>query len=68
MYQRNYYITKSSNTFSDTLATYGLAGILTNILGDAKDRGLYSGTLRVWLIDKGQYYEIQLPTELCLNR
>ena len=57
MYQRFYFIDKSTGTFADVLATYGLAKILDRILAQALGEG---ARRRVWIQDAGPYYLIEL--------
>ena len=57
MYQQFYFINKSTGTFADVLATYGLAKILDRILAQALGEG---ARRRVWIQDTGPYYLIEL--------
>ena len=57
MYQQLYFIDKSTGTFADVLATYGLAKILDEVLAKALGRG---AGYRVWIQDAGPYYQIEL--------
>jgi len=61
MYQSIYYVDKSTNTFSDVLATYGLAKILDEILAQALGR---ESPRKVWIQDMGPYYMVQLSTHI----
>ncbi len=61
MYQKTYFMPKSTGTFADTLAAYGLATVLSEIVEQSTKR--WSGQ-KVWLRDVGPYYVIELPTEL----
>ncbi len=57
-----FYSSKSTGTYSDTLAAFGLAEILKNILRNGISRD-WSGE-RVWLRDDGPYYVIELDKPL----
>lgn len=57
-----FYSAKSTGTYSDTLAAFGLAEILKNILRNGISRD-WSGE-RVWLRDEGPYYVIELDKPL----
>ncbi len=61
MFQKTYFMPKSTGTFADTLAAYGLAVVLDEIVKCAGKR--WSGQ-KVWIRDAGPYYTIELPTEL----
>jgi hypothetical protein len=61
MFQKTYFMPKSTGTFADTLAAYGLAAVLSEIVERADKR--WSGQ-KVWIRDAGPYYTIELPTEL----
>jgi hypothetical protein len=54
-------MSKSTGTFADTLAAYGLATVLSEVIEGATKR--WSGQ-KVWIRDAGPYYIIELPTEL----
>ncbi len=56
-----FYSPKSTGTFADTLAAYGFAKVLSEIIERATRR--WSGQ-KVWIRDVGPYYVIELPTEL----
>ncbi len=56
MYQDTYYIDKTSNTASDTLAAYGLARLLQSYMGE-----------EVTLTDEGDKYSIHLPNALTVE-
>lgn len=60
MYQQTYYLDKSSNTPGDTLAAYGLARLLRFILEERS----YYGPKEVVVSDRGDNFEIRLPTSL----
>lgn len=57
MYQNNYFVSKSSGTYADTLAAYGLAAVLAEVLQQARGRGR---RFDVTLSDAGPYYQISL--------
>lgn len=61
MFQKIYFMPKSTGTFADTLAAYGLAAVLSEIIERATKR--WSGQ-KVWIRDAGPYYTIELPLEL----
>ena len=61
MYQKIYFMPKSTGTFADTLAAFGLAAVLQEVYEQAHER--WSGK-NVRIRDAGPYYEIELPTEL----
>jgi hypothetical protein len=52
---------KSTGTFADTLAAFGLAAVLSEIIERANMR--WSGQ-KVKIRDMGPYYQVELPTEL----
>ena len=57
MYQDHYFVSKSSGTYADTLAAYGLAAVLVEILGRTRGR---ERRFDVTLSDAGPYYQISL--------
>lgn len=59
---KTFYSTKSTGTYTDTLAAFGLAGVLKGILQNSNGRA-WSGE-RVWLRDDGPYYVIELDKPL----
>jgi hypothetical protein len=61
MYQQTYFVSKSTGTFADVLAAYGLAAVLNEVLRQA--RGEF-GHRRVWLRDAGPYYAVELSEPL----
>ncbi len=61
MYQKIYFMPKSTGTLADTLAAFGLAVILRAIYEQVKGEGTAKKTR---LRDAGPYYEIKLPAEL----
>lgn len=61
MFQKIYFMPKSTGTFADTLAAYGLAAVLSEIIEKSTKR--WSGQ-KVWIRDAGSHYTIELPTEL----
>lgn len=61
MYQQTYFVEKSAGTFSDSLATYGLAAILDEILAQALGR---DNRRRVWIRDIGPCYTVTLEQPL----
>jgi len=61
MFQKIYFMPKSTGTFADTLAAYGLAAVLSEIVEKSTKR--WSGQ-KVWIRDAGAYYAVELPTEL----
>lgn len=56
MYQQIYYIDKSTNTFADSLAVYGLARILYGIM-EAMEPDIL-------IQDKGYYYQVDLGRDI----
>lgn len=62
MEQQIFYSTKSTGTYTDTLAAFGLAEILKGIQQNSGARA-WSGE-RVWLRDDGPYYVIELDKPL----
>lgn len=61
MYQKTYFMPKSTGTFADTLAAFGLAVVVRAIYEQAKGEGTAKKTR---VRDAGPYYEIELPAEL----
>jgi hypothetical protein len=61
MYQRCYFSDKSTGTFADVLAAYGLAAVLDEILAQALGRDTRR---RVWIRDAGPSYVIELEQPL----
>jgi hypothetical protein len=61
MYQKIYFMPKSTGTFADTLAAFGLAAVLREIYEQANGR--WSGK-NVHIRDVGPYYEVELPADL----
>jgi hypothetical protein len=61
MYQKTYFVSKSTGTFADTLAAFGLAAILREVYEQANERGAGK---KIRLRDAGPYYEIELPHAL----
>lgn len=61
MFQKIYFMPKSTGTFADTLAAYGLATVLSEVIEKSTKR--WSGQ-KIWIRDVGPYYAIELPTEL----
>lgn len=61
MSQKVFYSPKTTGTFADTLAAYGLAAVLSEIVEKSTKR--WSGQ-KVWIRDAGPYYIIELSTEL----
>ncbi|MDQ7026773.1 MAG: hypothetical protein Q9P01_05640 [Anaerolineae bacterium] len=55
---QTFYIQKSSQSFSDTLVTYGLATVLQDLLDRQGDEHI------ITIIDKGSYYELSLSVVL----
>ncbi len=62
MSQQVFYSTKSTGTYADTLAAFGLAEILKGISGEKQ-----WGSERIELRDDGPYYVIALPKPLPEN-
>jgi hypothetical protein len=62
MFQKIYFMPKTTGTFADTLAAYGLAAVLHEV-GERAVGKRWSGE-KVWIRDAGPYYTIELPTEL----
>lgn len=61
MFQKIYFMPKSTGTFADTLAAYGLATVLSEVIEKSTKR--WSGQ-KIWIRDAGPYYVVELPTEL----
>lgn len=61
MYQKTYFMPKSTGSYADTLAAFGLAVILHEIYEQTNGRG--SGN-KICIHDAGPYYEISLPNAL----
>lgn len=61
MYQKTYFMPKSTGTFADTLAAFGLAVILRTIYEHSQGTGTAKKTR---IRDAGPYYEVELPAEL----
>jgi hypothetical protein len=57
MYQQIYYIDKSTDTFADPLAAYGLATILKNLMPEEAEADIR-------IKDNGPYYSIELEEPL----
>lgn len=57
MYQRNYYVDKSTGTFADVEEAYGLAAVLSYVVGSTSKLG----AVNVRLYDDGPYYRVELP-------
>lgn len=58
MYQKTYFIPKSTGTYADTLAAFGLATVLREVYEQTNGRG--SGK-KIRIRDAGPYFEIELP-------
>lgn len=56
MYQDKYYVTKSSNTFSDMLEAIGLSYFLQRLMEEED--------LKIRIKDKGMYYELKLSVPI----
>jgi hypothetical protein len=61
MYQKIYFMPKSTGTFADALAAFGLATVLGGVVEQMSKH--WSGE-SVKIRDMGPYYEVELPTEL----
>ncbi len=62
MSQQIFYSPKSTGTYADTLAAFGLAEVLKGILRQLGKRD-WSGE-RIWLRDEGPYYVVELAEPL----
>ncbi|MBI1878238.1 MAG: hypothetical protein HYR94_08435, partial [Chloroflexi bacterium] len=58
MYQQTYFVDKSTHTFADVLAAFGLATLLSRIVEDAGEE------IDVRIRDDGSYYAIALDRSL----
>jgi hypothetical protein len=62
MSRQLFYLAKSTGTYADTLAAFGLAEIVKGILEQASGRA-WSGE-RIWIRDDGPYYVVELAKPL----